>query len=77
MNEHYANVRGSFESGNRHFAYTGRNFRLNISPTALKLVGELQDGDHIYRPAEVDLAICIVNQRGRLAFVKQWVDHLT
>ena len=76
LNDHYANIRGSFESGDRHFASTGRNFHLQLTSSALNLLGELQDGDHIFRSAQVDLSICIVNQSGRLTFVKQYVHNL-
>jgi hypothetical protein len=35
------------------------------------LIGELGDGNHNYRNAQVDLSICIVNKHCRLEFVKQ------
>jgi hypothetical protein len=71
LNEHYGNIRGEFESGEKYYAHTGQSFRLEVSPNAVKLIGELQDGSHVYRSAEVDLSVCIVNQNGSLVFVKQ------
>ncbi|KAL9101179.1 MAG: hypothetical protein Q9163_003538 [Psora crenata] len=73
LNEYYGNIRGEFKSGEKHYAWTGRNFRLEDSSKSVKLIGELKDGSHVYRAAEVDISICVVNQNGRLTFIKQTV----
>jgi hypothetical protein len=71
LDEHYGNTQGKFESGERYYSWTGRNFRLKQTLKAVMLVGELRDGNNVYRNAEVDLGICIVNKQSHLEFVKQ------
>ncbi|KAI0179643.1 CNVH-domain-containing protein [Hypoxylon sp. FL1284] len=70
LGQHYGNINGRFEAGERHYGRTGRNFRLDQDSGAVRLLGELMDCEGAWHDAEVDLAECIVNQNGKLAFVK-------
>ncbi|KAF1963065.1 Cyanovirin-N [Byssothecium circinans] len=71
LNSHYSNINGTFHSDDRGYAATGKSFRLEVNPTALTLVGELRNYSHNYQKAEANLSVCIVNDNGRLKFVKQ------
>lgn len=73
LDENVGNIGGKFEAGERHYSRSGRNFRLEQDASTVKLVGELMDFDGVYHDAEIDLSDCVVNQKGKLAFFKQYV----
>ncbi|KAI5117143.1 hypothetical protein M0805_000070 [Coniferiporia weirii] len=70
LNDHYANSNGSFVSDDNHFVHTSRNLSLQVTSESVLLSADLRDWNSEYQYAEVDLSICIVNDNGRLAFVK-------
>lgn len=70
LNNHYANKNGSFQSEDNHFYYSSRNLTLDPSPGALTLKGELRNWDKNYQHAEMNLAICIMNDDGKFRFVR-------
>lgn len=76
LNDHYANISGRFRSDDRGYAATGREFSLEVCPTALKLVGELRDCLVEYQMAETDLDVCIVNDNGQLKLLTQKVPQI-
>lgn len=73
LDEHYGNINGKFEAGERHYSRSGRNFRLEQDASSVKLFAELMDCEGEWHDAEVDLSDCVVNQKGKLAFLKQYV----
>ncbi|EGO56993.1 hypothetical protein NEUTE1DRAFT_123386 [Neurospora tetrasperma FGSC 2508] len=70
LNDHYANKNGSFQSEDNHFWYSSRNLTLDPSPGALTLKGELTNWDKNWQHAEMNLAICIMNDDGKFRFVR-------
>lgn len=70
LDEHYGNRGGAFEVGGGSFSLSGKDFRLQQDPEAVKLVAELMDYGGVYRYAEIDLSKSIINQNGQLAFIK-------
>ncbi|KAI1771061.1 Cyanovirin-N [Hypoxylon cercidicola] len=70
LDQHYGNINGKFEAGERHYSRSGRNFRLEQDSNTVKLFGELMDCEGAWHDAEIDLSDCIVNEKGKLAFLK-------
>lgn len=70
LDEHYGNTWGEFDCRSAQYSRSGQNFRLKQTSKAVLLIGQLGDGLHKDRDAEVDLSTCIVNQQGRLTFVR-------
>ncbi|KAI1763214.1 CNVH-domain-containing protein [Hypoxylon sp. FL1150] len=70
LDQHYGNINGKFEAGERHYSRSGRNVRLEQDATSVKLFAELADCEGEWHEAEVDISECIVNDKGKLAFLK-------
>ncbi|XXH02056.1 hypothetical protein Hte_008421 [Hypoxylon texense] len=72
LDEHYGNINGKFEAGERHYSRSGRNFRLeqDARANAVRLLGELMDCEGAWHDADIDISDCIGNQKGNLAFLK-------
>ncbi|KAK3392411.1 Cyanovirin-N [Sordaria brevicollis] len=70
LNEHYANKNGCFQSDDNHFYHSSQNLRLDPSPGALTLKAELMNWNKEWQKAEVNLAVCIMNNNGGFQFVR-------
>ncbi|KAJ6487981.1 hypothetical protein C8R45DRAFT_995083 [Mycena sanguinolenta] len=71
LNNFYGNRNGEFVSGDRAFGNTAQNLTLSTQNERGKVMlrGQLRAYNYSYRQTEVNLAVCIVNQGGQLAFV--------
>ncbi|KAJ7267003.1 hypothetical protein B0H12DRAFT_1068210 [Mycena haematopus] len=71
LNDYYGNRNGQFVSADRAFGNTAQNLSLSTQNERGKVMlrGQLRAYNHSYRQAEVNLAICIVNQGGQFGFV--------
>ncbi|KAF7364108.1 CNVH-domain-containing protein [Mycena sanguinolenta] len=71
LNNYYGNKNGSFVSGDRAFGNTAQHLTLSTHNERGKVMlrGQLRAYNHSYQQAEVNLAICIVNEGGKFGFV--------
>ncbi|KAK7044683.1 CNVH-domain-containing protein [Favolaschia claudopus] len=71
LNNFYGNQNGSFVSGDRNFGYTAQNITLSTQNERGKVMlrAQLRGYNYGYNQAEVNLAVCIVNQGGQFGFV--------
>ncbi|KAJ7250032.1 hypothetical protein B0H12DRAFT_685000 [Mycena haematopus] len=71
LNNHYGNRNGQFVSADRAFGSTAQNLSLSTQNERGKVMlrAQLRAYNHSYNNAEVNLAICIVNQGGKFGFV--------
>ncbi|KAI1378137.1 hypothetical protein F4677DRAFT_36160 [Hypoxylon crocopeplum] len=79
LDEYYGNIGGKFEAGQNNYSLSGRDFRLEQSLDAVKLIGELRDYGGVFQYAEIDLSTHIVNRQGHLSVLEHdgWfkTDH--
>ncbi|KAJ7936937.1 Cyanovirin-N, partial [Mycena leptocephala] len=71
LNDYYGNKNGHFVSADRLFGYTAQNmaFITQNERGKVMLRAQLRVYNYSYKQAEINLAICIINQGGQFAFV--------
>ncbi|KAJ7141962.1 Cyanovirin-N, partial [Mycena crocata] len=72
LNNYYGNQNGQFVTGDRYFGNTAQNIDLATQNERGKVMlrAQLRNYNYGYNQAEVNLAICVVNQGGQFAFVR-------
>lgn len=71
LNDYFGNRNGCFDAGDKHFASTATEIRLETSNGRCVLHARLRDYKKNYKDTEYELDKCIENLNGRLHFEKQ------